>query len=327
MNKNKIKKVAILTSGGDSPGMNTAVGSIVKAANWKGIEPYFVYEGYKGLVEGNIKSAKNFDIDLYMNLGGTFIYSSRYPEFKEKKIQLEAKKQLDKKKIDALIVIGGDGSYNGAQALHNLGVKTICLPGTIDNDISSTDYTIGFFTALETITQSLDKIKDTSRSHNRCMIVEVMGRYAGDLAVCSGIAVGAELIITPEKKYSLNEVIDNVDYQMNVLKKQNMVIITTENIYDNLDEVAKKIENKTKISTRACVLGQTQRGGRPTSFERYVATLMGAKAIEILSEDKHGIAICYVKNELVYKPILEALSEHRKSFIKEIELFTKINQK
>ncbi len=327
INKNKkIKKVAVLTSGGDAPGMNTAIRAIVKAARANGIEPYLVYEGYKGLVEGDIKKASLLPVDRYINQGGTFIYSARYPEFKQEATRLKAKKQLDKLGIEALIVIGGDGSYHGAQLLHTIGVKTICLPGTIDNDISSTDYTIGFFTALESIVENIDRIRDTARSHHRCMVVEVMGRNAGDLSVFSGIASGAELIITSEKKYTVDEICKIVDKQMNKDKKESMLIVTTENIYPDLSVLAKDIQTKTGVTTRSIVLSQTQRGGSPSSFERYVATLMGTHAIELLCEGKSALAIGFVRNRLVAEPILEALSHEKQKYLETSEKFSKINQ-
>lgn len=324
---NKISKVAILTSGGDSSGMNSAVRAIVKAAYWKNIEPYLVYEGYKGLYEGNIKPASEIDIDNYINEGGTFIYTARFPEFKDEKIRKAAKKQLDKKGIEALIVIGGDGSYHGAQLLHTIGVKTITLPGTIDNDISSSDYTIGFFTALESIVENVDRIRDTASSHHRCMIVEVMGRYAGDLAVYSGIATGAELIITSEKKASASEIAKVVDHQMNKLKKDSVIVITSEHIYDDLKSIAKEVEKKTNIETREIVLGHLQRGGTPTGMERYLATQMGTFAIELLCEGKSGLAVGIVNNELKAEEILKALSKPRPKYLELIKKYLGINQK
>lgn len=321
-----IKKVAILTSGGDAPGMNTAIRAIVKSARWKGLEPFLVYGGYKGLTEGNIVKSSDIEVDRYINQGGTFIYSSRFPEFKNPEVREKAKKQLIDKGIEALIVIGGDGSYNGAQLLHTIGIKTICLPGTIDNDISSSDYTIGFFTALETIVSSVDKIRDTARSHHRCIIVEVMGRYAGDLAAYAGIATGAELIITSENKKTVDEMIEVVDHQMNKLKKDSVIIITTEHIYDDINSIAKEIENKTKVETRASVLGHIQRGGVPTSMERYLSTIMGNFAVELLCEDKSGLAIGFVKNELVSEPILKALEKPKQKYFEIVEKFSKINQ-
>ena len=251
-----IKKIAIWTSGGDSQGMNNAIRAIVKSAKANKIEPFLVYEGYKGLVENMIVPASNVAIDEYINRGGTFIYSARYVEFKQEETRIKAKKVLESHGIEALVVIGGDGSYHGAQLLHKLGVKTIALPGTIDNDISSTDFTIGFDTALSSIVENIDRIRDTSRSHHRCIIVEVMGRYAGDLALYSGIATGAELIITAENKMTIEEINKAVDQQMNKAKKNSMIIIISEHIYDDVNQLAKDIESKTNVVTRASILGQ-----------------------------------------------------------------------
>lgn len=321
-----IKKIAILTSGGDAPGMNDTIRAVVKAANWKGLESYLVYNGYKGLFSGDIRPSKDIDIDRYINHGGTFIYSARFPEFKKPEVRKQAKEQLDKLGIEALVVIGGDGSYQGAQLLHTLGVKTIALPGTIDNDISSTDFTIGFYTALDTIVNSVDKIRDTARSHHRAMIVEVMGRYAGDLAVYSSIATGAEVIITRENILDAQEISKIVKHQMDVLKKDSIIIITSEHVYDDVAKLAKEVEQLTGVTTRSTVLGHIQRGGTPTAIERVLATMMGTKAVELLIEGESGVAIGIVNNELISSPILEALSKPKKSFVNEIKKYLKINQ-
>ncbi|MGL5308807.1 MAG: 6-phosphofructokinase [Metamycoplasmataceae bacterium] len=321
-----IKKIAILTSGGDSQGMNCAVRAIVKSAKIYGIKPYLVYEGYKGLVENIISPASEVDVDEYINRGGTFIYSARYIEFKQEETRLKAKQVLESHGIEALVVIGGDGSYHGAQLLHKIGIKTIALPGTIDNDISSTDYTIGFDTALTAIVENVDRIRDTAKSHHRCMLVEVMGRYAGDLSLHSGIATGAELIITSENKMSIKEIIEVVNYQMNVMKKTSMIVIIAEHIYDNLDQMAKDIETQTKVVTRASILAHLQRGGIPTANERVLSTRMGIKAVELLLENKSGLAIGIKENKITSLPILEALSQERSKLIDEIIKITKVNQ-
>ena len=321
-----IKKIAILTSGGDSQGMNNAIRAIVKSSKSVGIETFLVYEGYKGLVENLIVPASEIKIDEYINRGGTFIYSARYLEFKEEKTRLKAKKVLESHGIEALVVIGGDGSYHGAQLLHKIGIKTIALPGTIDNDISSTDLTIGFDTALSAIVENVDRIRDTARSHHRCMIVEVMGRYAGDLSLYSGIATGAELIITAENKMTLKEIAKVVNQQINVMKKDSMIVIVSEHVYDNLDKLSKELESETKVVTRATILAHLQRGGIPTANERVLATRMGIMAVELLLEDKSGLAIGINKNEINSLPILDALSQERPKLINEILKITKLNQ-
>ena len=321
-----IKKIAILTSGGDSQGMNNAIRAIVKSSKAAGIETFLVYEGYKGLVENLLVPASDVKIDEYINRGGTFIYSARYLEFKEEETRLKAKKVLESHGIEALVVIGGDGSYHGAQLLHKIGIKTIALPGTIDNDISSTDLTIGFDTALSAIVENVDRIRDTARSHHRCMIVEVMGRYAGDLSLYAGIATGAELIITAENKMTLKEISKVVNQQMNVMKKDSMVIIVSEHVYDNLDKLSKDLEVETNVVTRATILAHLQRGGTPTANERVLATRMGIVAVELLLENKSGLAIGINKNEINSLPILDALSQERPKLINEILKITKLNQ-
>lgn len=321
-----IKKIAILTSGGDSQGMNNAVRAIVKAGKSFELETFLVYEGYKGLVENNIKSSDLVDVDEYISRGGTFIFSARYPEFKEEQVRIKAKENLDKLGIEALVVIGGDGSYHGAQLLHKIGVKTMALPGTIDNDISSTDFTIGFDTALNNIVNDVDKIRDTARSHSRCMIVEVMGRYAGDLAFYSGVANGSELIITAENKMESKDIIKVVKDQFNNRKKSSMIITVSEYVYDSVGNLAKEIEKETGISTRASILNHLQRGGTPTAGERYLATQMGYEAVKLLVEGQSGLAVCINENKINTKPILEALSKPRIKLIKELDKFNKINQ-
>jgi len=321
-----INKIAVLTSGGDSQGMNNAVRAIVKWSKVYGIEPFLVYEGYKGLVENMIKPASTIKIDEYIDRGGTFIYSARYPEFKEEKIRIIAKKNLELHGIEALIVIGGDGSYHGAQLLHKLGVKTIALPGTIDNDISSTDFTIGFDTALSVIVENIDRIRDTARSHHRCMIVEVMGRHAGDLSLHAGIATGAELIITAENKMTVKEISKAVNNQLNEAKKDSMIIIVSEHVYGDINQLAKDIEINTKVVTRACVLAHLQRGGTPTANERVLATRMGMMAVNLLLNDKSGLAIGITENKITYLPILDSLLQERPKLIKEILNIIKLNQ-
>lgn len=321
-----IKKIAILTSGGDSQGMNSAVRSIVKSAKSFGLESFLVYEGYKGLVENNIKSADDVDVDQYNSRGGTFIYSARYPEFKEEATRAKAVEVLKSRGIDALIVIGGDGSYHGAQLMHKLGIKTMALPGTIDNDISSTDFTIGFDTALNAIVENVDRIRDTATSHSRCMLVEVMGRYAGDLALYSGIANGSELIITAENKMSVEQIAKVVKNQFFNKKKHSMIITVSEHVYDDITALAKEIEKISGIVSRASVLNHLQRGGTPTANERILATKMGYEAVNLLVNNQSGLAICIENNKICSKPILEALSKPRTKLLNQIELFNKLNQ-
>ncbi|MBN3535019.1 6-phosphofructokinase [Mycoplasma procyoni] len=321
-----MKKIAVLTSGGDAPGMNNAVRSIVKHALANNIEPYLVYEGYKGLFNKEIVSARNINVDQYVSQGGTFIYSARFPEFKNEDIRKQAKKNLEDLGIDALVVIGGDGSYMGAQLLHELGLKTIGLPGTIDNDITSSDFTIGYDTALNTIVEAVDKLRDTSNSHNRFLMLEVMGHGAGDLALYSGLATGAEIIITNEHTMTKEEIAQIVEKQIKDMKKRSVIAIVSEFIYPNLKEIAAYVQEKTGIPSRAMALEHVQRGGNPSAQERILATLMGIKAVELLKQGQSGVAIGVSRGDIVATPILEALQAPRKSNKEKAIKFNKLNQ-
>ncbi|MGZ9413828.1 6-phosphofructokinase [Mycoplasma sp. AC157] len=324
--KKEIKKIAILTSGGDAPGMNNAVRAVVKHALANEIEPFLVFEGYKGLYEKNIVPASKFNVDDYVSKGGTFIFSARFPEFKQEETRKIAKQNLEELGIDALVVVGGDGSYMGAQLLHELGIKTIGLPGTIDNDITSSDFTIGYDTALNTIVEAVDKLRDTSNSHNRFLMLEVMGHGAGDLALYSGLATGAEIIITNELTMTKEEIAKVVEHQIKTMKKRSVIAIVSEFIYPNLKEIASFVQEKTGISSRAMALEHVQRGGNPSAQERILATLMGMKAVDLLKKGESGVAIGVNKGDIVATPILEALQAPRKSNKEKTIKFNKLNQ-
>jgi len=319
-----MKKIAILTSGGDAPGMNNAVRAIVKHAQAKGIEAYLVFEGYKGLTEGNIKPAVDYDVDKYISQGGTFIYSARFPEFKKESVRKEAKAQLDKLDIDALVVIGGDGSYHGAQLLHELGVKTMALPGTIDNDITSSDFTIGYDTALNTIVDSISKIRDTMESHDRAAIIEVMGHGCGDLALFSALATGAEVVVTNENKMTARQI--GMAVKKVSKKKRSVIVIVSEHIFKDLDLLAQNVETISGKVTRAISLAHTQRGGVPTATERINASLMGIHAVDLLAKNKSGLAIGILKGEVKATPILKALALPRTNRKELAETINKLNQ-
>ncbi len=320
-----MKKIAILTSGGDAPGMNAAVRAIVKMAEANGIEAYLVYEGFKGLHSGNIEPAKGKGINRELTTSGTFIYSSRYEDFKKPEVRLEAKAQLDKLDIDALVVIGGDGSYMGAQLLHEIGVKTIAIPGTIDNDIASSDNTIGYSTALETVTDSVEKIRDTMRSHGRTAIVEVMGHGCGDLALYSGMATGAEVIVTNEVKKTPQEIAKIIKEQK-AKGKRSIIVIVSEFIFDDVEVLASELEELTGVITRGIKLAHVQRGGLPTVNERILATRMGIKAVELLLNDESGLAIGEIKTEMLGTPIMEALKVKSKNTVELTKQINKLNQ-
>lgn len=314
-----IKKIAILTSGGDAPGMNTAVKAVVNTAIDKGLEPYLVYEGYKGLTEGNFKKVTKHDVNHIGSKGGTIIYSARFPEFKDEEVRKIAVEKLSAEGIDALVAIGGDGSYMGAARLTEMGIKTIGLPGTIDNDISSTDYTIGYFTALETIVNALDQIRDTAESHNRAIIVETMGRYCGDLAINAALATGAEVLSVPERKLSEEEIIARAK-EAREAGNRSIIIVVTEYMYD-VNALAKKLEEETGIESRGSVIGHMQRGGDPVSQDRVLATTMGVFAVNKLIEGETGVAVNVVANQMVTKDIIEVVKMERPSKEKLVAIY------
>lgn len=305
-----VKCIGVLTSGGDAPGMNAAIRAVTRTCLNKGIKIYGVRLGYKGLHDGEFIEFDRHSTRNIINIGGTFLKSARFPEFKDPKVREEAIEQMKKVGMEALVVIGGDGSYNGALKLTEMGINCIGIPGTIDNDIPDTDFTIGFDTALNTIVDALDKLRDTSSSHQRCTILEVMGRRCGDLAVHAGLACGAEMIVTSESGFDEEEIIETLKRSKASDKKHALVVIT-EHITD-VHELAKRVEEATGFETRANVLGHMQRGGRPSARDRVLATRMGIKAVELLEEGKGGLCISDVKGEIVGLPIQEVLGHKRK---------------
>ena len=305
-----VKCIGILTSGGDAPGMNAAIRAVTRTCLNKGIKVYGVRLGYKGLHDGDFIEFDSHSTRNIINIGGTFLKSARFPEFKDPEVRKEAIEQMKKVGMEALVVIGGDGSYNGALKLTEMGINCIGIPGTIDNDIPDTDFTIGFDTALNTIVDALDKLRDTSSSHQRCTILEVMGRRCGDLAVHAGLACGAEMIVTSESGFDEAEIIETLKRSKASDKKHALVVIT-EHITD-VHALAKRIEEATGFETRANVLGHMQRGGSPTARDRVLATRLGIKAVELLEEGKGGLCVSDVKGEINGLPIEEVLSHKRK---------------
>ncbi len=316
-----LKKIAVLTSGGDAPGMNASVRSVVRTALANGIEVYGIYDGYYGLYHNNIKKLESKDVAGVINQGGTFLGSARFPEFKEESIRKEAIKNLDKLGIQALIVIGGDGSYMGAKKLSILGYPCIGIPGTIDNDAPRTDFTIGFDTALNTIVEAVDRLRDTSGSHKRCSVVEVMGRDAGDLALYAGIATGAEFTLIPEIEYNVQDIIDKLNADK-INGKNHFIIIVAEGL-KIAASLSKQIEELTGIETRATILGHIQRGGRPSGQDRVLAALMGSYAVELLMQGQSARCVGIQNNEMVHNDIIEALSDKHTVDFKKYELSNK----
>lgn len=306
-----VKCIGVLTSGGDAPGMNAAIRAVTRTCLNKGIKIYGVRLGYKGLTEGDFIEFDRHSTRNIINIGGTFLKSARFPEFKDPEVRKLAIEKMKEVGMEALVVIGGDGSYNGALKLTEMGINCIGIPGTIDNDIPDTDFTIGFDTALNTIVDTLDKLRDTSASHQRCTILEVMGRRCGDLAVHAGLACGAEMIITSESGFDEEELIATLK-QSKAQEKKHAIVVITEHITD-VFELAKRVEAATGFETRSNVLGHMQRGGSPTAQDRVLATRMGIKAVELLEEGKGGLCVSTVKGDLVGLPITEVLSHRRKA--------------
>ncbi|WP_343188912.1 6-phosphofructokinase [Buchnera aphidicola (Chaitoregma tattakana)] len=306
-----IKKIGVLTSGGDAPGMNAAIRGVVITGIKLGIEMFGIKNGFLGLYENRIQKLNVLNVSNIINKGGTFLGTSRFPKFKKKVNRIIAIKNLQKKNIDALVVIGGDGSYVGAQKLSSMGLSCVSIPSTIDNDIVGTDYTIGYYTALETIVKSIDKIRDTSYSHNRIAIVEIMGRKCGHLTLLSSIAAGCEFLIIPETKIEKEKIVINIMKKLNKNKKS-FIIVITENLY-NVKNLAKYIEKKTKKETRATILGHVQRGGSPVVYDRVLATRMSSYAVKILIHGWSGRCIGIRNEKIVHSDIEKSLNKRKKN--------------
>ena len=317
-----IRKIGVLTSGGDSPGMNAAIRSVTRSALSNGIEVYGIRDGYKGLVEGNYIPFDKNSVSDTLSRGGTILGSARLPEFSKEEVVLKGCEMLKSKEIDAVVVIGGDGTYRGADSLTKHGINCIALPGTIDNDIQGTDYTIGFDTALNTIVDCVDKLKDTSSSHHRCSVVEVMGNRCGDLAIYSGISCGAEILITPETGYDEEAVLEKLRY-LESNGKNHAIVIVSEKVCD-VNALADKVTKATGFSGRATILGHIQRGGSPTPNDRVLASRMGAKAVDLLINGIGGHCVAIKNNEIISMPIEECIALPRGNRKEFYRLFDKL---
>ncbi|OZU89741.1 6-phosphofructokinase [Virgibacillus indicus] len=304
-----MKKIGVLTSGGDAPGMNAAIRAVVRKAIYHDIEVYGIKYGFQGLMEGNIEKMEIGSVGDIIHRGGTVLYSARSEEFKTDDGQQKGIEQLKKFGIEGLIVIGGDGSFRGAQKLTEKGYPCIGVPGTIDNDITGTDFTIGFDTALNTVIEAIDKIRDTATSHGRAYIIEVMGRDAGDLALWAGLADGAESILIPEKPTEFNDIVQRLK-RGHERGKKHSIIVVAEGVGSGID-IGDKIKKETDLETRVTVLGYIQRGGSPTASDRVLASRLGAQAVDILMAGKAGRMVGIQNNHLVDHDILEILNrEH-----------------
>lgn len=305
-----MKKIAVLTSGGDAPGMNAAVRAVVRMALHSGLEVMGVKRGYAGLINGELFKMDRTSVSDIIHRGGTILRTARCEEFRTEEGRKKAANILKAYGVDALVVIGGDGSFTGAKLLSKLGVKTIGLPGTIDNDLAYTDYTIGFDTALNTVVDAINKLRDTSTSHERVSVIEVMGRHCGDLALYAGIAGGAEAIVVPEREFDRDELCRTILEGKTTGKMHNLVMLA-EGV-GGADELAKYIEEVTGLETRATILGHIQRGGSPSVFDVVLASKMGAKAIELLLEGKTSRVVGIKENQIMDVDIDEALAMERK---------------
>lgn len=303
----KMETIAVLTSGGDAPGMNACIRGVVRTALAKGLKVKGIMRGYAGLLKEEIIDMDGHAVSDIVQRGGTILYTARCLEFKKPEVQQQAADILHKHGIDGLVVIGGDGSFAGARQLANLGINTIGLPGTIDLDIACTDYTIGFDTAVNTAMEAIDKVRDTSSSHERCSIIEVMGRNAGYIALWSGIATGAEDILLPERYDGDEQALINHIIELRKLGKKHHIIINAEGV-GHSTSMAKRIEAATGIETRATIIGHIQRGGSPTCMDRVYASIFGAKAVDLLLEGKSKRVVGYRNGEFVDYDINEALA-------------------
>jgi len=308
----KFRRIGVLTSGGDAPGMNAAVRSVVRSAIGRGVEVMAIYGGYRGLIEDDVKMFTERDVSNIIGTGGTAIYSDRCLEFKEEPGMQKAIATCKKYDIDGIVTIGGDGTFRGAMDLTKRGVACIGIPGTIDNDIGCSDYTIGYDTAMNTAMRMIDNLRDTAQSHERCNIVEVMGRHAGYIALNTAIASGAFAILVPEIEHDIDrDIIDRINFVQGTGKKH-FIIVVAEGV-GNIDEISKRVKEKTGRDTRTTILGHIQRGGSPSVRDRVAATQMGHRAVELLASGIGGRIVAMKGERVVDYEINEAL-EMKKEF-------------
>ena len=302
-----IKTIGVLTSGGDAPGMNPAIRAVVRAAIFNGFNVKGIRHGYNGLIHDDIFDMNLRSVSEIIHRGGTMLYTARSDEFTTLEGQLKAVETCKKHGIDALVVIGGDGSFRGCQAIARHGIKTIGIPGTIDNDIACSEYTIGFDTALNTAMEMIDKLRDTTQSHERCSVVEVMGRHAGYIAVNTGIATGALCVLVPEQPWDIDKDVVARIKETQAEGKKNFLIIVAEGAGDAM-QIAEQLRQKTGLDTRGTVLGHVQRGGSPSMRDRVVAAQMGVHAIELLQAGVYNRVVALKSDAIVDYAIEEALS-------------------
>jgi 6-phosphofructokinase 1 len=310
----KVSRIGVLTSGGDSPGMNAAIRAVVRTGIYHGLEVYGIVRGYNGMIEDDIFKMEGRSVANIIQRGGTILKCARSSEFREPEGRKIAYNNLKKRGIDGLVVIGGDGSFKGAQIFSNeFDIPCIGLPGTIDKDIAGSDFTIGFDTAVNTAVEAIDKIRDTADAHDRLFIVEVMGRDAGYIALHSGIATGAENILIPEAKTNLEELIHSLTEKEKRKKLVNLVVVAEGDEFGGANEIARIVKRRMpNLDTRVCILGHIQRGGSPTCLDRLIASRMGYHAVESLIQGRFNVMVGIVNNKLHYTPLDHAIKAKQK---------------
>ena len=319
--KNAVKRIGVLTSGGDAPGMNACIRAVVRSANARGIECVGIRRGYQGLISGDIVEMDNASVSRIINRGGTILYSARCDEFRTKEGQEKAYATCKLIGLDGLVAIGGDGTFRGAQDLSKFGVSVVGIPGTIDNDIVCTDYSIGFDTAANTAVECIDRLRDTMQSHERCAVVEVMGRHAGYLALYVGVAVGATAVLVPEHPYDFKvQVADNIRHAR-LNGKTNFMIVVAEGAASAV-EVGRQIQEELALDPRVTILGHIQRGGSPTAKDRVMATRMGYEAVRVLAEGKTNRVICAKDDQIIDLDIDEGLAMKKTLNSEEFKVMT-----
>lgn len=306
----EIKTIGVLTSGGDAPGMNAVVRAVVRTALSKGIKVIGIQRGYNGLLNGEVREMNLRSVSEIIHRGGTILYTARCLEFVTAEGQKKGAEKCKELGIDAMVVVGGDGSFKGARALANLGIPCIGIPGTIDNDIACSEYTIGYDTAMNTAVEMIDKLRDTTQSHDRCSVVEVMGRNAGYIALNVGIATGALAILIPERPYDLDHDIISRMNQTQKTGKKHFIVIVAEGV-GHAQELANEIQARTGIDSRATVLGHVQRGGSPTLRDRVTASQMGYHAVNLLEKGIYNRVVAVSADKIVDYDINVALSMHK----------------
>ena len=315
------KCIGILTSGGDAPGMNAAIRSVVRTALARGVECMGIYRGYRGLIEGDIHPLDMRSVSNIINHGGTILYSDRCPEFKTEEGMREAIANCKRFGIDGIVTIGGDGTFRGAQDLSKFGVSVVGIPGTIDNDIVCTDYTIGFDTAANTAVECIDKLRDTMQSHERCSVVEVMGHRAGYLALYVGVAVGATAVLVPERPYDFEKHVAEKIRRARLSGKTNYMIVVAEGAASGI-AVGEQIQKELGLDPRVTILGHIQRGGSPTAKDRVTATRMGYEAVQLLAEGKTNRIVCASGDQITNVDIDEGLAMTKTLNPEEFEVMT-----